>query len=349
MKILFLALSGLTFDVSTPERKPLGGTESSFCYLARELARTHDVTITTKGEECELFHVKHVNGYRLADYDVVISNAPIYMGGEQKPYYIFWNHLAHFDAAIKAMVYPSVMDSIDCIVYVSEWQRRECEKHFGKAKKTVVIGNGFAPCFENMFANEAELLAAKDPSRAVYTSTPYRGLRLIPDVMDRINQDRIEAEKIRLEVYSGMAVYQGDDAPYEGIYNSLRRDDIAHGGNVSQMELAKRMKAASYMIYPCIFPETFCIAVLEAMAAGCRIVTTDAGALPETLHNFGNIVQERDADNIIYDMVNTFDFNLFESDRTIWLQVQYVNKECTWAKRAQSWNELLTQCAMSSS
>ena len=345
MKILFLSLSGLAFDVTTPEHTPLGGTESSFCYLARELAKTHDVTLVAKNcPKQTLLDVKHDNECNAGDYDVVISNAPMqFTGNGKKPYYIFWNHLAHFDNAIKSLLFPDVMNGIDCIVYVSEWQKNECEKWFGKAKRTFVIGNGLTPAFENMFSSPQELLSFKDDRRAVYTSTPFRGLRMLPEIMKRIDQD------IRLEVYSGMAVYQGKDEAYEGLYRSLRRPDIAHGGNVSQTELAKRLRTASYMLYPCVFPETYCISVLEAMAAGLDVVTSNLAALPSTLAGHGWMVKDVDGvtlDDYLDKFVDAFNAARSFRDENYaarkYAQILHVNQNCTWAKRAEAWNEMLS-------
>jgi UDP-glucose:(glucosyl)LPS alpha-1,2-glucosyltransferase len=42
--------------------------------------------------------------------------------------------------------------------------------------------------------------------------------------------------------------------------------------------------------YPNIWEETFCISALEAMAAGCYLITTNFGALFETCAEFASYV-----------------------------------------------------------
>lgn len=290
MKILFLSLSGLTFDVTTPEKEPLGGTESSFCYLARELAKQgYDVTLGARNTATsEIMGVKHTQEVVVSDYDILISNAPIKLSEGKKPYYIFWNHLAHFDNAIKSLLFKDVFDGIDCIVYVSQWQRNECEKWFGRAKRTEVIGNGLTPAFENMFSTVEELRAAKE-NRAAYTSTPFRGLRMLPEIWPNISDGCV------LDVYSGMRVYQGQDDGYQGIYDACRNTrGINYIGPVSQTELAQRMKKTAFLAYPCVFPETYCIAGLEALASGAYVVTSKLGALPDTLMGHGSLIRSDD-------------------------------------------------------
>ena len=349
MKICLLSLSGLTFDVTTPEHTPLGGTESCFCYLARELAKTHEVTLVSRNvPDATLMNVRHSNEMLAHEYDVVISNAPIeFTGNGKKPYYIFWNHLAHFDAAVKGLLFRDVMEGIDCIVYVSQWQKNECEKWFGKAKKTVMIGNGLTPSFENMFESADEMVVYKTLAKvptAVYTSTPYRGLRMLPQVMDGLRG-------IRLEVYSGLTVYQGDDTGYQGVYDSLRRPDTTYVGNVSQVELAWRLRGASFMFYPCVFPETFCIAALEAMAAGLEVVTSNIGALPETLAGHGWMVDDCQLSLDAFverfcHAINAAKASQADRDEHAarkWAQVQYVNENCTWRVRAKEWERLFAE------
>lgn len=339
MKILFLSLSGLTFDVTTPEKEPLGGTESSFCYLSRELAKTgHDVTLCAKNTITgELCGVKHIQEVVLGDYDILISNAPIKLAEGKKPYYIFWNHLAHFDNAIKSLLFKDVFDGIDCIVYVSQWQRNECEKWFGRAKRTEVIGNGLTPAFENMFSTVDELRAAKE-NRAAYTSTPFRGLRMLPEIWPSISDGCV------LDVYSGMRVYQGQDDGYKGIYDACRNTrGINYVGPVSQTELAQRMKKTAFLAYPCVFPETYCIAALEALAAGCQVVSTDLGAMKNTLNEMGHLINSQfDYEHFKYVFTEAmlFEISWYKKHEEKCMQgIKYANT-CTWKRRAEQWSEL---------
>src|SRR5262249_11538193 len=59
-------------------------------------------------------------------------------------------------------------------------------------------------------------------------------------------------------------------------------EGVEYVGPLPQAALAKAVAAADVHAYPCTFPETACIAAMEAMAAGAMIVTTRLGALEET-------------------------------------------------------------------
>ena len=114
-----------------------------------------------------------------------------------------------------------------------------------------------------------------------YTSTPFRGLEVLLSAFPEVLIEFPEAE---LKVFSSMKVYQQDERgdAFAPLYKRCRTTPSVHYvGSVPQPRLAEELKAATILAYPNTFAETSCIAVMEAMAAGLHIVTTDLGTLPD--------------------------------------------------------------------
>ena len=101
----------------------------------------------------------------------------------------------------------------------------------------------------------------------------------------------------------------------------------------------------SVLAYPNVYPETGCVAAMEAMASGCWVVTTALGALPETTAGFARLVNlQRQAqayvDAFVRDVVDVIRLNREEPDRaegTLRAQLTYVHEALVWHKRAEQW------------
>ena len=360
MRIVFVDLpSQLTFNVATPEQQPLGGMASCVCYLSRALAaRGHDVTLVAKlpeGTPAELMGVRHVAtnemlGYpagffRDGGYEAVISLnypdiAPYVKSASPNIFNVIWLHIYPDQPALKSL--NALQESLDAAVCVSGTLRRA----FSLSVPTTAIGNAIAPCFENMFASADEVRAAKQ-NRAVYASMPFRGLDQLVEVMDRVKGE------VELDVFSSLDTYQADGSAYTPIFDAARRNPrIRTHGGVSQRKLAEAFRGAAYLTYPSTFIESSCIAAMEAMAAGLKVISNDLGALPETTMGFADLVPTDGGailrDDHIAGITKLIEKNEaeFKRDPKAWAetrftQLQAVNRECTWVQRAAQWEAFL--------
>jgi glycosyltransferase involved in cell wall biosynthesis len=355
MKLLFVNASAIQFHVGTPERAPLGGTESAAAYLARQLAALgHDVTLMSplpEGTPERLMGVRHVpfeptafdtDFFAAEDFDAIIplsvpASARHFKQTAPRALLVSWMHVM---PGVPSMLPLQEMTPwIDCAVLVSAYHGAQVR--FRGA--TQVIGNGIAPVFENMFGSSAELRAAKQ-NRAVYTSQPDRGLEVLADVMA---QARLETA---FDIYSGTSIYQQKDDPFTQLYDRIANTPRCHyHGPVAQAVLAERLKHTAFLSYPTIYLETYCIAALEAIAAGLKVISTNCGALAETTLGFADLIPLPRVGAVF---VANFSLRMEEAERQFlahpeewaeerFAQSQAVNRQCSWAARAKEWEAFL--------
>jgi len=232
----------------------------------------------------------------------------------------------------------------DGFAFVSDWQRRRYVGAFGiDPARAGVMRNAIGPGFTGMFAGKSSVSAGKAwPPVLVYTSTPFRGLDVLLDVFPSI---RARRQGVRLKVFSSMAVYHEPSGvdPFEKLYAKARATEgVEYVGSVPQPVLAEELRKAAILAYPSTFAETSCISVMEAMAAGCRVVTTDLGALAETTDGFGLLVDSGPgmAEAFGDACVRAIDrASAPDGEAELRAQVEHVNRTTTWAARAEEWVE----------
>src|SRR5262249_10114681 len=156
------------------------------------------------------------------------------------------------------------------------------------AERIDVLLNAVSPAFEKLFRDVEELRLAKSAAlRLAYTSAPFRGLPILLECFPELHRRH---PNCHLHVFSSMQVYNevGSQDKLQPLYSWCRATlGATYHGSVSQAQLAVEMRGVSILAYPNTFEETSCIAVLEALAAGALVVTSDLGALPETCAGFG--------------------------------------------------------------
>ncbi len=354
------------YGVETPWQRPIGGSQSALCYLAVELAkRGHGVSLinrtTQPGVRLGVTHapLTHIPVPVLQAADIyIVLNGCFLEAFEQidrhsKPGtpHILWTQHAHDQPAVQLLTDPAVRDFWDGFVLISHWQQQCYERAFGVDKRRVqILHNAVAPHFQGLF--DGPVAAAKAwPPVLCYTSTPYRGLDRLLLAFPQI---RAAIPGTRLRVFSSMKVYfKGDeeadkDDPCRDFYDLCRRmEGVDYVGSVPQPELADALRHATALAYPNSYAETSCIAVMEAMAAGCEVVTSDLGALRETCAGFGHLVPALGhpglhADQFARRMIEVLTEHRRDqaaTEQRLAAQVAYANTETTWAHRARQWED----------
>jgi glycosyltransferase involved in cell wall biosynthesis len=369
MNIAFLDSIGWDYDVATPNERPLGGSQSALAYLASELARrgSHVTLYTQTSRPGEVMGVRCVSllgvppgSFEQAFDAMVVLNGPAELGPALRPRLdpatplVLWTQHACDQPAMEGLRHPEVRQTWEAVVCVSDWQRTTMLATFGlDPARVFVLRNAIAPFFEGLFSSGDELARAKG-SRLVlgYTSTPFRGLNVLAWVFPAV---RLEFPDAELQVFSSMRVYQQDEPgdAYAPLYEQCRTTPgIRYVGSLPQPRLAEALKAVSILAYPNTFAETSCIAVMEAMAAGLHVVTTDLGALPETTMGLADLAAPFVPSQDIRAFARDFSQRLIAVLRARaadppgfaaarFAQVEAMNSGCTWRARAPRWEEAI--------
>jgi hypothetical protein len=178
-----------------------------------------------------------------------------------------------------------LVDTVACFVFVSYWQRERYLNAFGlPPERCFVLRHGLDLNPERRRWETGPIL------RCAYTSTPFRGLSVLLDAWERLSPGNAE-----LHIWSSMRLYREDDGPYEHLYaraESLR--GVTYHGLAPNTELRAALRSMHFFAYPCTFAETACLAAIEAMAAGCRLIVPSLGALPETTAGYARIYPSSD-------------------------------------------------------
>lgn len=354
MKLAFVNYTEFKYTVETPLREPLGGSESALCYLTQALARNgHEVTLFCDGVDKEkkindIIHIprKDVNKKSLKNLDaLIIQNTP-WVDPEWKKMLspktklIFWSQHAANQPAVELLKNKEVVDMYDMFVLISIWQVEDYVANFPIPRnKIALIRNAIAPAFEKMFDNSRSILQEKtNPPILCYTSTPFRGLDILLSIFPDIQK---EIPDVTLKIYGGMETYQDKSGGFDKLYKVAKgMKNVEVVGAMGQKQLAEELKKVTALTYPNNFAETGCTSVLEAMAAGLLVVTSDFGALSETSMGFAQTVSVNqnltDYKNKFIELLKS-GLNHPEKEEIIRRQVDFVNNTSTWSLRAREW------------
>lgn len=305
MNILFLFKSPLEGDAL--EQGPLGGTETALIGVSRELAKLPETQVYVCADT--QFPGVHTGVHyipltglaewsRQTEIDVFICIRqwlPLWLPIKARRRIFFspdaWTQPSLRSALnVTLRLRGEIVDApillpeeffptIDEFFCVGTWQANTFVSELGfPEEKIFITGNAIFP--ENF---EPAPLDQRRPV-IMYSATPFRGLEYLIDYYMELKNSH---PALTLEVCSGMGVYghskEQDQAGYGSLYQKLDTVGAISHGSIQQKKLARIMCTSRVYTYPNTFPETFCISVLEAQAAGLPVVTSRLGALTERI------------------------------------------------------------------
>lgn len=283
MKLNVLFHIGYYDNLFSPIDRELGGTEQVLLNTVKYLAKEFNVYVTGDVAEMSVDGVEYINRELLwktkRKYDVVIGVGYIHflLDIENKVDYnktYLWLHNTEYYPYYKGETLPNegrdLLPKLSGIICVSEWHKKNtAEKYNYPLDKIKIIYNSVDV---TNFTDEEKV---KDSF--IYSSHPERGLDTLLELWYYIKDIKPNATlKVFCPKY-GLDVFNQT-------YRKLNLKDVHFIGNVDTKTLRQEYSKAEYWFYPTQYEETFCITAVEAQLAGCKIITSPIGALPEIIH-----------------------------------------------------------------
>lgn len=372
MKIGIIDPGSLIYTVQTPRESALGGSESAGSFLALEWARLgHEIwhfsrnpaSSTHLGVESRCRDILTANWLEQAGFDVLIElSLPRFLPGlkaqlKRVPLCVLWAHVDAAEKRLQQVPEEPLQAVYDRIVFVSQHQERSYMLRFHlDPRRTQVIPNGINPIFENLFTHRLQMATAKASSaeevRLIYAASPHKGVDLLPVIFPSFRRRYPAAH---LAVYSSSRdLYQNsvsDQLQALPLQRLSEMEGVMCQGALPPAPYAAALQTAQILLYPCYqLRDTCSIVLLEAMAAGCLVLPTGQGALPETAAVFGffaHCPQPQDLPNALFAQLlraaQVVKGNPEAYLERIWSQSRYILSRHSWTQSAQSWLTLLRQ------
>jgi glycosyltransferase involved in cell wall biosynthesis len=290
---------------------------------------------------------KYTDVEKYNDLNIILST-PDYAKIKFTKKNMLWQHLNYSDESLSELKNPAFVKAVDSFVYVSHWQLEKFRYIYQvPLHNATVIKNAITP-IELIKKPKGEKL------KLIYTSTPFRGLGVLLDAFEMLNRDDVE-----LDIYSSTKVYgSGYEAHvgnmYDGLFDRAKQmKNVNYMGYATNEEVCKAVQSAHIFAYPSIFEETACLSMIEAGAAGCKLVTTNLGALYETGSEYATMIPIQATDGelvslyskVLNDEIDNYWNN--SNQELLKEQSDFYNKFYSWDARKNEWNTLFDKLSSS--
>lgn len=193
---------------------------------------------------------------------------------------VLWLHDMFNDPEVTHLSNVEDRQRFEKLVFVSNFQKTQYELAHGIVpSESIIMRNCIDPIEPHVKPDDGTI-------NLIYHTTPHRGLDILVPVFQELCN---HFDNLHLDVYSSFDIYGWSerDADYQHLFDACKdHPKITYHGYQPNDVVREALKKAHIFAFPSIWPETSCIAVMEAMSAGCAIVCPDFAALPETTAGF---------------------------------------------------------------
>lgn len=305
--VIYAGFTEMPWSPSYAKTKGVGGSEEAVLNLAKQWQKLGwNVTV-------------YCNTGNLGEVDEGVTYRPFWEWNhrDKQDVVIIWRTIKPVDYGINA---TKILIDLHDVVSEGEFT----PERLGKIHKVMVKTNFHRSLFPNIPDEKIAIIpngmdfelfnqkVKKDQYLIVNTSSPDRSLDVLPELFKRVKEQVPEAkckwaygfdlfDKIHSD-HSVMMKWSTDTK------KAMADAGIENLGRLSQKECAKLYLEGNVLAFPTEFAEIDCITVKKAQACGCLPITTDFGALNESVQHGIKIHSDKTKDN--WCKPNQFHFGL---------------------------------------
>jgi glycosyltransferase involved in cell wall biosynthesis len=270
----------------------LGGSESAVVYMAQELFEAGHMVTVYNNVAKQQFQVNR-DGPGLVYGPVGTAKEHL----KQTDILIVWRspeavlELKEVKAGKKYLWLHDMAEQSELLPFIHFYDKFMVLSEFHRSfypdipdEKFFVTRNGIAPTDIGK--------VKRDPMQMLYASNYDRGLLILLENWTKL---KMGLPGLKLKIAYGWntldALAKKEGSETETEYSVFKQyverlfdqEGIEHLGRIGKKELHSLMAGSQLMAYPCIYPETSCISLMEAQYYGAVPVVIPSGALPETV------------------------------------------------------------------
>ena len=280
--------------------------------------------------------LKHLPDESFKDINLILNNTNHDLIEKDKINVLWMQHFVNQQEA-KNLGSKDYVNKLDYIVFNSNWNFEKFQYQFKiPENKSLVIKNAI----EKIDFHEKP----KDKINLIYHTTPWRGLLHLLKVFKRLNLQNTELNICSSTIIYGKKFDSILGKKYENVFEECKNTkNVNYLGFVKNNKIIELLKNMHIYSFPSIWPETSCISAIEAMAAGCEVVTSNLGALYETCAPFATFVGfdsnfdnfEKKYQKALENSIKNFWSK--ENQKRIQLQQEVINLTYSWTARSKEW------------